>query len=95
MSADLATAALAALRPGETKIAAAELAERLRQEFPDLNEDRLGRALVGASWTRKQWRTATGRVRSYAPPAFREVPEIAAAPPQAPAPASCDAPART
>jgi hypothetical protein len=84
----LVEAARAALRPSEPKIPSAELVERLKPEFPDINEDRLGRALVGAGWTRRQWRTSSGRVRGYAPPLFREVPEIAAAPPEAPAPAA-------
>jgi len=89
MNARLTVAALGALHPDENRIPAAELVARLTVEFPDVNEDRLGRALVGAGWTRKQWRLPDGtRTRGYAPPAFREVPEIALPPPQPAAPAS-------
>ncbi len=69
MSAEVAAAALAALAPGENRIATAVLLERLGAAFPGLSGVALGKALTAAGWTAEQWRTPQGRVRGYAPPA--------------------------
>ncbi len=69
MSAGLGGLMLAALAPGETRIATAVLLERLRPAFPGLSGVGLGKALTATGWTAEQWRTPQGRVRGYAPPA--------------------------
>ncbi|HTU54973.1 MAG TPA: hypothetical protein VMF62_13480 [Acetobacteraceae bacterium] len=101
---DIAAAAAGGLHPGETRIATAELLERLRPAFPDLRAEALGRALTAAGWRAGQW-WAPGtkqRVRGYRPPEagpaeiVTDVPiENGPAPPQAPEPAGLGAPART
>ncbi|MGH7056419.1 MAG: hypothetical protein ACREFZ_00865 [Acetobacteraceae bacterium] len=58
-------AALAAIRPGEARIATPELLKRLKPAYPGLRAALLGTALRQAGWRYGQWRTAAGRVRGF------------------------------
>lgn len=73
MSTYLAAAALAALLPGEVRVATPDLLARLRPSFPALRAEALGKTLASAGWRPAQWRAGGGRVRGYLPPADRSV----------------------
>jgi len=67
----IGAAALAALNPGETRIATGVLLARVQAEFPGLAVENLGRALAAAGWKKIRWREAGGLVWGHAPPASR------------------------